>query len=111
MALLGAIMRNSRALDRVADYLEPEHFADPGARLVYAAMKRRILNGGVLVRGRRTGRSVGRGVWRLRGTRWDLRGPVGLVMGRVRRWGYRPARVCLWLRSRVLWCQGGELWR
>ena len=28
-ALLGAILANNRSLDRVADFLEPDHFADP----------------------------------------------------------------------------------
>lgn len=37
MALLGAIMANVRALDMVADILEPRHFADARHREVYKA--------------------------------------------------------------------------
>lgn len=44
-ALLGAILSNNRAYERVADYLLPEHFADPVNAAVYARATERILDG------------------------------------------------------------------
>lgn len=36
-ALLGAILMNNRALERVVEYLRPEHFAEPAHGRIYAA--------------------------------------------------------------------------
>ena len=44
-ALLGAILANNKAYPRVADFLLPEHFADPVNQLVYAAAQARIAKG------------------------------------------------------------------
>lgn len=43
-ALLGAILANRRAFEMVADFLQPEHFADPVHSKIFAAMARRISN-------------------------------------------------------------------
>jgi len=40
-ALLGALLANNRALDRVAEFLRAEHFADPVHGRIYAAILRR----------------------------------------------------------------------
>jgi replicative DNA helicase len=41
-ALLGAIMANNAAYNRVSEFLTPEHFADPVHGRIYAAIARRI---------------------------------------------------------------------
>ena len=41
MALLGALLANNKAYERVADFLAPEHFADPVHGLIYAAVAKR----------------------------------------------------------------------
>lgn len=41
-ALLGALLANNLAYGRVADFLAPEHFADPVHGAVFAAIRRRI---------------------------------------------------------------------
>ncbi len=41
-ALLGALMANNKAFDRVAGFLLPEHFADPIHGRVYDAIARRV---------------------------------------------------------------------
>ncbi|MCS6931594.1 MAG: replicative DNA helicase [Acetobacteraceae bacterium] len=41
-ALLGAILANNRAYERVSEFLAPEHFADPVHGRIYAAIARRI---------------------------------------------------------------------
>jgi replicative DNA helicase len=41
-ALLGAILANNKAYERVAEFLRPEHFADPLHGRIYAAIQRRI---------------------------------------------------------------------
>jgi replicative DNA helicase len=41
-ALLGALLANNRALERVADFLRAEHFADPLHGRIYAAICRRV---------------------------------------------------------------------
>lgn len=40
-ALLGALLANNKAFDRVGSFLRPEHFADPVHGLVYGAIQRR----------------------------------------------------------------------
>jgi len=45
--VLGAIMRNPKALDRVIGFLRPEHFADALHQRIYREQVRRILSGGV----------------------------------------------------------------
>lgn len=45
--LLGAIMVNNDALDRVQTFLEPEHFFEPLHGRIYAAISRLILDGHV----------------------------------------------------------------
>jgi replicative DNA helicase len=40
-ALLGAILANNKAFDRVAEFLRAEHFADAAHGLIYAAIARR----------------------------------------------------------------------
>lgn len=42
MALLGALMANNKAYERVKDFLAPEHFADPLHAEIYATIVRRI---------------------------------------------------------------------
>src|SRR6185312_11202695 len=44
-ALLGAILRNNKAHDRVADFLLPEHFADPINGRIYREVDRLIRSG------------------------------------------------------------------
>ena len=46
-SLLGAIMANPKALDRVAAFLRPEHFADPIHGRIYRKQTRLILAGGI----------------------------------------------------------------
>jgi replicative DNA helicase len=41
-ALLGALLANNKAYERVAEFLRPEHFADACHARVYAAIQRRI---------------------------------------------------------------------
>ncbi len=41
-ALLGAILMNNRALERVTEFLRPEHFSDPANGKIYQAMTRLI---------------------------------------------------------------------
>ena len=41
-ALLGALLANNRAYERVSEFLAPEHFADPIHGRVYAAIQRRV---------------------------------------------------------------------
>jgi replicative DNA helicase len=43
-ALLGALLANNKAYDRVGEFLAPEHFADPVHGRIYAAIQRRIEN-------------------------------------------------------------------
>ena len=42
MALLGAILTNNRAYERVSEFLRPEHYADPVHSRIYAAAGRLI---------------------------------------------------------------------
>jgi replicative DNA helicase len=44
-ALLGALLVNNKAYDRVGEFLLPEHFADPVHGAIYAAISRRIDGG------------------------------------------------------------------
>jgi replicative DNA helicase len=46
MALLGAILASNNAFDKIADFLLPEHFADPAHQKIFAAIKRVIEGGG-----------------------------------------------------------------
>jgi replicative DNA helicase len=41
-ALLGALLANNKAYERVAEFLAPEHFADPVNGRIYAAIIRRV---------------------------------------------------------------------
>jgi replicative DNA helicase len=41
-ALLGALLANNKAYERVAEFLRPEHFADAAHAEIYAAVQRRI---------------------------------------------------------------------
>jgi replicative DNA helicase len=41
-ALLGALLANNKAYERVSDFLAPEHFADPVHGRIYQAIQRRI---------------------------------------------------------------------
>ena len=41
-ALLGAILANNKAFYRVAEFLRPEHFADPVHARIFAAIERRV---------------------------------------------------------------------
>lgn len=47
-ALLGALLANNRAYERVSGFLRPEHFADPIHVRIYAAMAERIERGEVV---------------------------------------------------------------
>ena len=42
MALLGALLANNKAYERVSDFLSPDHFADPVHGRIYGAVARRI---------------------------------------------------------------------
>jgi replicative DNA helicase len=44
-ALLGTLLANNKAYDRVGDFLAPEHFADPVHGAIYAAIQRRCVLG------------------------------------------------------------------
>jgi len=44
-ALLGALLANNKAYERVSEFLAPEHFADPVHGRIYAAVARRIERG------------------------------------------------------------------
>jgi len=44
-ALLGALLANNKAYERVGEFLEPEHFADAIHGRIYSAIRRRIENG------------------------------------------------------------------
>ena len=44
-ALLGALLANNRAFERVQDFLAPEHFADPIHGRIFETIARRILAG------------------------------------------------------------------
>ena len=41
-ALLGALLANNRAYERISEFLQPEHFADPIHGRIYMAISRRI---------------------------------------------------------------------
>jgi replicative DNA helicase len=41
-ALLGALLANNRAYERVSDFLQPDHFADPIHGRIFAAITRRV---------------------------------------------------------------------
>jgi replicative DNA helicase len=41
-ALLGALLSNNKAFERVSEFLQPEHFADPIHGRIYAAIRRRL---------------------------------------------------------------------
>ena len=45
LGLIGAILLNNRAYDRVAEFLEPEHFVEPLHQKIYAACKTLIDRG------------------------------------------------------------------
>ncbi len=42
MALLGALLANNKAYERISDFLTPEHFADPIHGRIYQAIARRV---------------------------------------------------------------------
>ena len=44
MALLGALLANNKAYERISEFLAEEHFADPIHGRIYQAIKRRIEN-------------------------------------------------------------------
>jgi replicative DNA helicase len=44
-ALLGALLANNKAYERVSDFLAPEHFADPIHGRIFQAVQRRLENG------------------------------------------------------------------
>ncbi|MGH7121747.1 MAG: replicative DNA helicase [Acetobacteraceae bacterium] len=44
-ALLGALLANNKAFERVGEFLEPDHFADPVHGRIYTAIRRRIESG------------------------------------------------------------------
>lgn len=44
-ALLGALLANNKAFERVAEFLEPDHFADPVHGRIFTAIRRRIESG------------------------------------------------------------------
>ena len=44
-ALLGALMLNNRAYDKVSEFLHPEHFAEPGHGNIYKAIAKLISSG------------------------------------------------------------------
>lgn len=44
-SLLGALLANNKSFERVADFLEPRHFADPVNGRIYQRISERILDG------------------------------------------------------------------
>ncbi|MEJ2026984.1 MAG: DnaB-like helicase N-terminal domain-containing protein, partial [Limibacillus sp.] len=38
-ALLGALLSNNDVMERISDYLEPDHFADPAHQRIFEACK------------------------------------------------------------------------
>jgi len=46
MTLLGTLLANNTAFDKVGDFLLPEHFADPAHQKIFAALKRVVESGG-----------------------------------------------------------------
>jgi replicative DNA helicase len=46
-ALLGALLANNKAFDRVSEFLQPHHFADPVHSFIFAAISRRVNAGQV----------------------------------------------------------------
>jgi replicative DNA helicase len=46
-ALLGALLANNKAYERVCEFLKPEHFADPVHGVIYEAIQKRIEAGRV----------------------------------------------------------------
>ncbi len=46
-ALLGALLANNKAVDRVADFLRPHHFADALHGRIYGAILERVMRGAV----------------------------------------------------------------
>ena len=44
-ALLGALLANNKAYERVSDFLSPEHFADPVHGILFTAIQRRLETG------------------------------------------------------------------
>jgi hypothetical protein len=44
-ALLGALLANNKAYERVSEFLEGEHFADAIHGRIYSAIRRRVENG------------------------------------------------------------------
>jgi replicative DNA helicase len=46
-ALLGALLANNKAYERVAEFLRPDHFADATHGMIFGAVQRRIEAGGV----------------------------------------------------------------
>lgn len=46
-ALLGAILANNKAYDRVAGFLNPDHFSDPINGKIYEAIARRLATGNI----------------------------------------------------------------
>lgn len=50
-ALLGAVLANNRSLDKVVEFLRPEHFVDPINGMIYAEILRLIAVGGSRVDG------------------------------------------------------------
>jgi hypothetical protein len=50
-ALLGALLANNKAYERVAEFLVPEHFADPIHGRIYQSISRRIEAGQLARRG------------------------------------------------------------
>jgi len=58
-SLLGALLANNRAYERVSDFLQPEHFAHPAHGAIFAAIQRRVEAGqvadAVTLRGELTG--------------------------------------------------------
>ena len=43
-ALLGALLSNNKAFERVSEFLAPEHFADPIHARIFTAIRRRVEN-------------------------------------------------------------------
>ena len=44
-SLLGALLANNKAYERVCDFLRPEHFADPAHSFIYRALESRVVEG------------------------------------------------------------------
>lgn len=102
MALLGAILANNRAFEKVVDFLLPLHFADPVHALIYRTMQELILDGKLAdaltlkTRLEESSRLAEAG-----GTRY-LAELLGCMVGIINAGEYGRAVLDTWIRRRLI---------